>query len=88
VAARHRLPVRYVQRLFEVDAVTFTEFVLGERLGRAHRLLTDPRLFERPVATIAFEVGFSDPSYFNRLFRRRFGDTPSAVRAGAKRIDA
>jgi len=26
-----RLPVRYVQRLFEVEGITFTEFVLAER---------------------------------------------------------
>jgi hypothetical protein len=35
VAERHRLPVRYVQRLFEADGITFTEFVLERRLARA-----------------------------------------------------
>ena len=32
LAARHRLPVRSLQRLFEADGVTFTDFVLAERL--------------------------------------------------------
>jgi AraC-like DNA-binding protein len=34
-----------------------------------------------PVSSVAFEVGFGDLSYFNRTFRRRFGATPSDVRA-------
>jgi AraC-like DNA-binding protein len=29
---------------------------------------------------VALQAGFSDISQFNRLFRARFGDTPSAVR--------
>jgi AraC-like DNA-binding protein len=32
------------------------------------------------VAEIALEAGFSDISYFNRLFRARFGDTPTGIR--------
>jgi transcriptional regulator GlxA family with amidase domain len=88
VAARHRLQPRYVQRLFEADGTTFTEFVLAQRLARAHRMLTDPRLADRPVGTIAFSVGFSDPSYFFRAFRRQFGETPAGIRMGARRLDA
>ena len=72
---------RYVQRLFEEAGATLTEYVLGQRLARAHRLLTDPRRTERTLTAIAFEVGFSDLSYFNRAFRRRFGATPSDARA-------
>ena len=85
VAARQRLPVRYVQRLFESEGTTFTEFVLAERLARAHRLLSDARLMDRPVSTIAFDVGFGTLSYFNHAFRRRFGVSPSDVRAQARR---
>jgi hypothetical protein len=33
---------------------------------------------------VALQAGFSDISQFNRLFRARFGDTPSAVGRGAK----
>jgi AraC-like DNA-binding protein len=85
VAARQRLTTRQLQRLFETEGVTFSEFVLGERLARAHRHLTHPALTERLISTIAFDVGFNELSYFNRTFLRRYGATPSDVRAAARR---
>jgi AraC-like DNA-binding protein len=85
IAARHRLPVRYIQRLFEATGTTFTEFVLGERLSQAHRQLTDLRYADRAIGTIAFDCGFQHLSYFNRAFRARFGASPSDIRAQAKR---
>lgn len=83
VAARHRLPVRYVQRLFEAEGSTFTEYVVEQRLLQARRLLADPKRPRLPIALIAFESGFGHLPYFNRAFRRRFGDTPTGVRAQA-----
>jgi AraC-like DNA-binding protein len=86
IAARHRLPVRYVQRLFEADGVTFTEFVLEQRLLRAHRLLGDPRFATQPIGIVAFESGFTNQTYFNRTFRARFGVSPSEVRASLRHV--
>jgi len=83
LAARHRLPVRSLQRLFDTDGVTFTEFVLAERLIRAHKLLRDIAHAGQPISTIAFDCGFEHISYFNRVFRARFGLSPSDVRAQA-----
>jgi AraC-like DNA-binding protein len=85
VAARQRLPVRYIQRLFEDAGTTFTDFVLGERLSRAHRMLTDARHAGRAVGTIAFDSGFGHLSYFNRTFRARYGAPPSDIRAQTRR---
>ena len=87
IAARHRIKPRWVQRLFECEGTTFTEYVLSQRLVRAHRLLTDPRHANQKVSTIALDIGFGDLSYFNRAFRRRYGMTPSELRAAAKSDD-
>ena len=84
VAARHRLPVRYVQRLFESDGTTFTEFLLERRLAHAHRCLVDPRSAGKPIGIIAFESGFTNQPYFNRTFRARYGGAPSEVRAQSR----
>jgi AraC-like DNA-binding protein len=88
VAVRHGVTPRYIQKLFENDGATFSEYVLGERLAEVHRSLTDPRVAHRSVSTIAFDAGFNDLSYFNRTFRRRFGATPTEARAQAVADDA
>lgn len=81
VAARHRMSPRSVQLLFEFEEHTFSQFVLEQRLARAHRMLTDPRHAGSTVSAIAMAAGFGDLSYFNRSFRRRFGAAPSELRA-------
>jgi len=84
IAAQQQVKPRWVQRLFEREGTTFTEYVLAQRLARAHRLLTDPRYAGQKISAIALDVGFGDLSYFNRVFRRRYGVAPSDVRAAVK----
>jgi AraC-like DNA-binding protein len=81
VAGRHRISPRSVQLLFETEGTTFSQFLLRERLARAHRMLSSPRCAAMTVSAIAFAAGFGDLSHFNRDFRRRYGATPSEVRA-------
>lgn len=81
VAKRHRASPRYVQMLFERAGLTFSDFVLEQRLLLAHRLLKSPLNSTRKVSDIAHMAGFGDVSYFHRCFRRRFGATPAEVRA-------
>jgi AraC-like DNA-binding protein len=76
---------RYLQRLLEMSGTTFTARVNELRLQRAFTLLTQACPGERRITDIALDCGFSDISHFNRLFRSRFGDTPSGVRAGGRR---
>jgi AraC-like DNA-binding protein len=87
VALRQGVSPRYVQMLFEEEGTTFSQYVIGQRLARAYRLLTDPRFADRSITSVVFDVGFGDLSYFNRVFRRCYGGTPSEVRAGALTVD-
>jgi AraC-like DNA-binding protein len=80
VAKRQQISESYIRKLFESEGTSFSKFVLGRRLDRARRMLTDPRWTERGIASIAFHAGFGDLSYFNRAFKRRYGTTPSEVR--------
>ena len=56
-----------------------TPQVFGEklRLEHARQLLMQTRL---TTGEIALEVGFSDPLYFSRRFKRAFGHPPAAAR--------
>jgi AraC-like DNA-binding protein len=83
VAARQQVTPRHVQRLFEREGVTFSQFLLAQRLACAHHMLTSPRHAGWTISTIALAAGFGDLSHFNRSFRRRYGATPSDVRAAA-----
>ena len=80
LAARHGVSGRYVRMLFESDGTSLTEFIRDERLKRARSMLLNPRFATRKIAEVAYEAGFNDLSYFNRAFRRRFGQSPSAMR--------
>lgn len=84
IAARHGVSPRHIRDLFGGEATTFTDFVREHRLRRAYRMLSD-RTVQLPVSEVALSCGFGDLSYFNHSFRRRFGATPSDIRAGAGR---
>ena len=70
--------------LFAAEGTTFSDFLRGSRLARAHQILTDPRCSGLTISSIAYEVGFGDLSHFNRLFRTLYGARPSEIRALAK----
>jgi AraC-like DNA-binding protein len=80
VALRHRVSPRYIQKLFEMESGSFTDFVRAGRLARAHRMLRDPRLAHLNVSSIAYRCGFHDVTAFNRTFRRHYNASPTEVR--------
>lgn len=83
IASLHGVSARVVQKLFEAEGRTFSDYVLERRLDRAwHRLVTAEGA-TLTISAVAYEVGFGDLSYFNRCFRKRFGRPPSQVKAQA-----
>lgn len=83
IARRQGVTPRYIQRLFEQEGLTFSEFLRDARLDLARRALEAAGT--ATVSAIAFDTGFSDLSYFNRAFRQRFAATPSEIKAAALR---
>lgn len=55
----------------------FTQYVAELRMRRAARLLLET---ERSVNEIASSCGYEDPLYFRKVFKRFYGETPSAYR--------
>jgi AraC-like DNA-binding protein len=80
VAAKVGLSPRYVQGLLQDTGTSFSERVLELRLQKARAMLMERRNDRLKVSEVAHACGFSDISYFNQAFRRRFGAPPSHFR--------
>ncbi|MBF9223867.1 substrate-binding domain-containing protein [Hymenobacter ruricola] len=78
--ARH-LGISRMQLYRKVKAVLgtgVTDFIQSLRLTKARELLLDE---QRTIADVAYELGFSSPSYFSTSFRARYQLSPSEFRA-------
>jgi signal transduction histidine kinase/DNA-binding response OmpR family regulator len=53
---------------------SLTDFIQTIRLNKARQLLLNP---SSSVATVAYEVGFSSPTYFATTFKQKFNLSPS-----------
>ena len=61
-------------------SLTFQEYVIRYRIFQACTELRHPNV---GVANVAYSVGFNDPSYFARVFRRYIGCSPTEYSAAA-----
>lgn len=82
VAAHQQISSSYVRKLFAAEGAKFTAFVLQTRLEKVLEMLADSDARGQPISAIALKCGFNDISYFNRVFRKRYGCTPSDLRYG------
>lgn len=62
-----------------VAGMTLVAYVNHVRLANAARLLKET---SHSIADIATDVGFADQSYFDKRFKRAFGQSPSQFREG------
>jgi len=83
VAEHMGVSERYVRKLFESEGGSFSKHVLQQRLARVRGMLVNSRFDHLPISTLAYDVGFGDLSYFNKVFRSAFGATPSDIRHAA-----
>lgn len=84
VAARQGISPQYLRALFNTEGTSFANYVREQRLDHARLLLVDPRYAGMRISAIAYYCGFGDLSYFNRVFRGRYGMTPSEARTQAQ----
>ena len=77
VARALNVSVRTMQRRLDASGTTFRELSNSVRGQLAEGYLADPRV---SIAEVAFLLGFSDQSSFNRAFRRWTGDSPGRWR--------
>ena len=70
------LSPRYVQQILAVHGETVSDLLRTRRMAEACRLLDRRGASRASVATIAYSVGYTDPAYFSRVFRRCLGASP------------
>jgi YesN/AraC family two-component response regulator len=75
-------PSRFCREFKAAFDVTFVDYLSRHRLLEAKRLMANPRM---SVADAAAAVGFTDPSYFSRVFRKQEGVSPSEYRLASAR---
>lgn len=69
---------KYIGKLFKKHTgMTVKEYVNDKRLHRAETLLLETHL---SITDISLKMGFNNVTYFNRLFKRKFGLSPSEYR--------
>lgn len=68
----------YLSHLFRVElGVTFLEYLTRIRMDEAKRLLSDRSL---AIMDISIQVGYEDPNYFSKVFKKNIGVSPNQYR--------
>ena len=67
-------------RLLQEEGLQVSAHVAEYRLASIAKTLRDPAWIERPIGEIAALWGHFDQAYLTRVFKRRFGETPSRYR--------
>lgn len=70
-------PVLY-RKIKAITNMSIFDFINTYRLNKAAAILKTQQF---NISEIAFQVGFSDPKYFSKAFRKKFGMSPSEYMA-------
>ena len=75
-ASEHHVSLGHLSRLFKSQTgYTFSDYVIGYRIGKAKELLADGTSRPSEVGEL---VGYEDMKHFCYLFKRTTGETPTA----------
>lgn len=78
---------RYLHKLFRDETETLNEYIWRSRLEMVRRDLDDPVQIHRSITDIAFAWGFNSSAHFSRLFRERYGVSPTGYRTMMHRAE-
>jgi AraC-like DNA-binding protein len=74
---------RFGREFKDQFGMDFREYLLRYRIREACRLLRNPKA---SITEIGYSVGFSEPSYFTKMFKKHVGRRPSEV-VGVPHLD-
>src|SRR5699024_9277532 len=68
------LSANYFSSMFKEEfGVTFTEYLTTLRMNKAKALIKEN---SHTLKEISFQIGYKDPNYFSRVFKRHFKQSP------------
>lgn len=78
IAQKFKLSPIYISKLFKEQlGVNYITFLTECRLEHARKLMLDP---EKSLKEVTFEIGYQDPNYFSKVFRKVYGVSPTEYR--------
>ena len=78
LAQRVNLSPIYISKMFkEKLGINYIDFLTECRIEKAKKLLNDP---ERSLKEITFEIGYHEPNYFSKVFKKMCGVSPKEYR--------
>ena len=85
VAAAAGISKRYLHQVCATTGSTFNQRLFSLRVDHACRLLGNASYDRLTITDVALACGFSDSSYFTRVFRQRLNLTPTEYRRARQR---
>jgi two-component system, response regulator YesN len=68
----------YISKIFkEKLGINYIDFLTDCRIGKAKKLMND---HEKSIKEITFEVGYHEPNYFSKVFKKVTGTSPKEYR--------
>jgi len=78
VAKEINMSYHYFSKFFkESTGKKFSDYITDIRMDEAKRLLQDP---ENSIKDICYAIGYNDPNYFSKIFRKVIGKAPTEFR--------
>jgi two-component system response regulator YesN len=78
IAEHVKLSPFYVSKLFKEECgMNYIDFLTECRMDKAKKMMADAN---KSLKEIAIDIGYRDPNYFSRAFKRYYGVTPTEYR--------
>jgi two-component system response regulator YesN len=78
IAAKFNLSCYYFSRTFkEVVGCNFSDYINIVRIKKAKEMLKDN---SKSIKEVCFSVGYNDPNYFSKVFKKYEGQSPTEFR--------
>ncbi|MEK6423087.1 MAG: helix-turn-helix domain-containing protein [Burkholderia gladioli] len=86
IAEANGISLRYLHMLFHRSDMTVSGYVMHSRLTACKAALADPSYARFQIGEIAYRWGFNSMSHFCRVFKEKFGESPSDARRSASQL--